>query len=880
MVEEHIQMVMRLLATQFESEKQDKTFDSKITILQHANEIRHIFHRRAIDLKTQVKKTMRRSTLPITEDEMKTLEDKLIQQVNEGIQSVTLNLPIRAKATCWNSILTSAQKEEELFVGKCGECQITHEYPRCQQCRKPRQKSGPCSRCNYTKQQEDPYKGYCGNCFQMHEFPNCVQCQHYRIKPGRCTNCGVVGPDNTEWIYACLGQDEEYERLMTPVLEARKKKIAEETKNFITYKNCPLCRGFFHSAKACLFRTHVKHFNILKARMDLFADENRTTKMVIPDSDSEESDDSDDEVEDEADEDEESEVDECYMIVTGPTEDSDEDMDEDPNSFSAKFKQMIKYDKILTIVTKQKYQERERPKEEEDDEEDDDEQDDYMDVQDEDDQNEDDDSHGEGQRNGGNQEGQEDDQDKDQAGQAEDQDESQTDEDLEEDEQPEEADIVMVLLVKKTDEKQEQPQDNQKNSRPFPDTREFKVFGDHPDETACELSKDSFKSSICKILPDTAEFPEDIFNVEGCIWCGSKGHDVYNCLGYATWLGDMWLGTIEERRVTYPQRQEHIKCMLKAAKGENHSPERPWELYTGLDDGEYLSEKGVKILIKNMRIVNLVPRHLQTTTTIYADLPTAQEMGRMLHLSTNIQPAAQTTVMEELCNQAVAVKEDMLELEVELKRSLSLQMMDLKTEIRKELCAISTMVEEKISSLPHQLVSFREYLSKSLANLHQRSLQSDITLVESFRNLSEAKNADSCMTWRSIICQNDPSYYLRSRWRQLSDRLNYITEYTLRNNLVVPTTGRKHAEELKVVSALIGEVMYQMFYRAGILEKEDLVDMEDFWSFQETVCRTLEMQAISQTRSVISFSRSYTMTSVRRRSSLHTWTVRDKLKST
>ena len=155
---------------------------------------------------------------------------------------------------------------------------------------------------------------------------------------------------------------------------------------------------------------------------------------------------------------------------------------------------------------------------------------------------------------------------------------------------------------------------------------------------------------------------------------------------------------------------------------------------------------------------------------------------------------------------------DMLELEVELKRCLSLQITDLKNAVKKELCAISTMVEDKISSLPHQLVSFREFLFKSLANLHQRSLQSDITLVESYRNLSEAKSADSCMTWRSTVCQNDPSYHLRSRWRQLSDRLNNIAEYTIRSNLVVPTTGRKHAEELKEISTLIGEVMYQMFY--------------------------------------------------------------------
>ena len=250
-VEEHIQMVMRLLATQFESERQDKDFDSNIRILQHAKEIRNIFHRRTLDLKTYLKKTMKiqDSTLPVTEAEMKELEDMLMQQANETRQTVTLNLPIRLNETCWNSLLTQEQKDKEVFIGKCGECQVTHEYPRCQECRKPRQKSGPCSGCNYTKQKEDPYKGYCGNCFQIHEFPNCVQCQHYRIKPGRCTNCGVVGPDNTEWIYSCLGQDAEYEELMTPVLEARKKKVAEETKKFTTYKNCPLCKGYLPFSK-------------------------------------------------------------------------------------------------------------------------------------------------------------------------------------------------------------------------------------------------------------------------------------------------------------------------------------------------------------------------------------------------------------------------------------------------------------------------------------------------------------------------------------------------------------------------------------------------------------------------------------------------------
>ena len=148
-----------------------------------------------------------------------------------------------------------------------------------------------------------------------------------------------------------------------------------------------------------------------------------------------------------------------------------------------------------------------------------------------------------------------------------------------------------------------------------------------PNKQPVSWTKQSFATSICKVLPDTAEFPEDIFNIEGCIWCGSKGHDVYNCLGYATWLGDIWLGPTEERRVLYIQRQQRIEYLLTEAKAIYKNPRRPWELYTGLDDGEYLTERGVKILIKNMKIVNLIPRHLQTTTTIYADVPTAEGNG-------------------------------------------------------------------------------------------------------------------------------------------------------------------------------------------------------------------------------------------------------------
>ena len=84
--------------------------------------------------------------------------------------------------------------------------------------------------------EEEPYKGYCGNCFKIHELPNCVECQHYRIKPGRCTTCGAVGPDDTEWTYTCLNQDEQYRPLMEFILEDRRNTIEEQKKKFTTYK--------------------------------------------------------------------------------------------------------------------------------------------------------------------------------------------------------------------------------------------------------------------------------------------------------------------------------------------------------------------------------------------------------------------------------------------------------------------------------------------------------------------------------------------------------------------------------------------------------------------------------------------------------------------
>ena len=574
--------------------------------------------------------------------------------------------------------------------------------------------------------------------------------------------------------------------MMEYILESRRKTIEKQKQKYTTYKECPLCDGHFYSAKACLFRKHAKYINILHKKIKVSAAMSDsltiTGRLLLDKPDSEDEDSSDEEEEEGSDEEDSS--DQNYMVIIHhePKPLDEEDSSSDEGEYDLQEEQPITaFDKILEAIISIKTK--------------------------------------------------------------------KIPEDTHEDQwgEPGEGnDMLSSPNLSSAESEAEIDSGYGKLPSTPKDAKKFIVFGENPEDTPCELNLQNFENSICKVLPDTAEFPEDIFNIEGCVWCGSKGHDVLSCLGYANWLGSMWLGTLEERRLPYPQRQKEIEEMLKTVKNFYYNPRRPWELYTGLDDGEYLSEKGVKILIQDKKIVNLIPRHLQTTTTIYADLPTAKEMGRMLHLSTQVRPVEQLTVMDELCNQTISFKEDMIELEVELKRSLALQIQDLKKDFKQEMQKFyPALMDDRIAAMLHQFDSMRDFLSKSLMNLHQRSLHSDLTVVRVFRELFEARTPDSNIMWKRNVCRADPEYHLRGRWSQLTDRLNSIAEYTIQANLIVPITGDQHAAELQVMANSLTEVMQHMFLQAGVLEMEDLFDMEDFALFQEAVSRTLQLQAVS-----------------------------------
>ena len=142
-----------------------------------------------------------------------------------------------------------------------------------------------CQSCRYIKK-EDYYSSYCGNCFQEHELPNCVKCQHFRLKAGRCTNCGALGQDDIQWIDSCLDTDNNYMGLLNKTFEKRMADQKMNNKKFRTYNNCPLCKGYFHSAKACIFGKHALHFKEMEQQikqLTLFANyDTKPAELLLP----------------------------------------------------------------------------------------------------------------------------------------------------------------------------------------------------------------------------------------------------------------------------------------------------------------------------------------------------------------------------------------------------------------------------------------------------------------------------------------------------------------------------------------------------------------------------------------------------------------------
>ena len=83
-----------------------------------------------------------------------------------------------------------------------------------------------------------------------------------------------------------LDTDNNYMRLLNKTFKKRMADQKRNNKKFRTYNNCPLCKGYFHSAEACIFRKHALYFKEIKQQIKQLTlsikDETKSAELLLP----------------------------------------------------------------------------------------------------------------------------------------------------------------------------------------------------------------------------------------------------------------------------------------------------------------------------------------------------------------------------------------------------------------------------------------------------------------------------------------------------------------------------------------------------------------------------------------------------------------------
>ena len=224
-----------------------------------------------------------------------------------------------------------------------------------------------------------------------------------------------------------------------------------------------------------------------------------------------------------------------------------------------------------------------------------------------------------------------------------------------------------------------------------------------------DTNRDILEKSLCKVLPDGMTIPSDIIPTIGCVWCGSGNHDTVSCQAYLTWTQNC----ASAQSIDDPAVKLDLMKRVRAQLIEYHDTEKPWELYVNLDDGEYLIPQGVKLIVRFKRILNLIPRNMQTVSVSYAALPTPLDVANAIKLSSEVRRNEVVTLKEELQHHKEEMYVEIDDLETSVIKSLDTKLLDLYKKFDVDLHQIYTSVmESKFEQLPQQFDGIKDFLEK------------------------------------------------------------------------------------------------------------------------------------------------------------------------
>ena len=203
-----------------------------------------------------------------------------------------------------------------------------------------------------------------------------------------------------------------------------------------------------------------------------------------------------------------------------------------------------------------------------------------------------------------------------------------------------------------------------------------------------DINRDILERSLCKVLPDGMTIPDDIIPTIGCVWCGSGNHDTVNCQAYLTWTQNC----ASAQSIDDPSVKLDLMKKTRAQLIEYHDTGKPWEFYVNLDDGEYLTPQGVKLIVRFKRILNLIPRNMQTVSVSYAALPTPLDIANAIKLSSEVRRNEVVTLKEELQHHKEEMHTRIEDLETSVIKSLDTKLLNLYKKFDVDLNQIYTSI--------------------------------------------------------------------------------------------------------------------------------------------------------------------------------------------
>ena len=181
---------------------------------------------------------------------------------------------------------------------------------------------------------------------------------------------------------------------------------------------------------------------------------------------------------------------------------------------------------------------------------------------------------------------------------------------------------------------------------------------------------------------------------------------------------------------------------------ENYESHQPWQLYLNLPDGEYLTPTGVKIVVYDKKIQNLIPRYHQSSTTPYASLPSAIELSNLTKLSSKVKKL-DNPMCDAIFNQFTHLEDKVDELHqytnIEFEH-FQLDHISIKEDIKSNLDTVANQLRaranedhqmimeilKEMTNLPKQIIELQKYMNLVLREFQTKKLESDNLIINNF----------------------------------------------------------------------------------------------------------------------------------------------------